>query len=193
MITYIQGKLIEKTPTYSVIEAHGVGYFIHNSLHTFASLPDEESLKLYTHLHIREDAHSLYGFYTRTEREVFKQLISVSGVGVGTAMVMLSSMSPEEIQHAIASGNVALIKKVKGIGVKTAERVIVDLRDKILKTIDIETISAGSNNTIREESLSALDVLGFVRKQTERVVDAILKENPKTDVKSLIKQALKNL
>jgi Holliday junction DNA helicase RuvA len=193
MITYIKGKLIEKNPTFSVIEANGVGYFIHNSLHTFSQIPIEENLKLYTHFHIREDAQALYGFFTKTEREVFRQLISVSGVGVGTAMVMLSSMSPEEIQHAIASGNVSLIKKVKGIGIKTAERVIIDLRDKILKTVDIETISMDSNNTIREESLSALDVLGFARKQTERVVENILKENPKMDVKSLIKQALKNL
>jgi Holliday junction DNA helicase RuvA len=120
-------------------------------------------------------------------------LISVSGVGVGTAMVMLSSMNPEEIQQAIATANVALIKKVKGIGAKTAERVIVDLRDKILKTIDIDTFSVNSNNTIREESLSALDVLGFSRKQTERVIDMILKDNPKSDVEFLIKQALKNL
>jgi Holliday junction DNA helicase RuvA len=193
MITYIKGKLIEKNPTFSVIEANGVGYFIHNSLHTFSQIPIEENLKLYTHFHIREDAQALYGFFTKTEREVFRQLISVSGVGVGTAMVMLSSMSPEEIQHAIASGNVALIKKVKGIGIKTAERVIIDLRDKILKTVDIDTISMDSNNTIREESLSALDVLGFARKQTERVIENILKENPKLDVKSLIKQALKNL
>jgi len=193
MITYIEGKLIEKTPTYSVIETNGVGYFIHNSLHTFSQIPNEENLKLYTHFHIREDTQALYGFFTKTEREVFRQLISVSGVGVGTAMVMLSSMSPEEIQHAIATGNVALIKKVKGIGIKTAERVIIDLRDKILKTVNIDSISMESNNTIREESLSALDVLGFARKQTERVVENILKENPNMDVKSLIKQALKNL
>jgi len=193
MISYVKGKLIEKTPTHTVIETNGIGYFIHISLNTYTEIPDEESIKLHTHFHILEDAHSLYGFFTKTEREVFRQLISVSGVGVSTAMVMLSSMSPEEIQRAIASANVALIKKVKGIGAKTAERVIVDLRDKILKTVDIETISTDSNNTIREESLSALDVLGFSRKQTERVVDILLKENPKFDVETLIKQALKNL
>jgi Holliday junction DNA helicase RuvA len=193
MITYIQGKLIEKNPTHSIIETNGMGYYIHNSLHTYTQIPNEENVKLHIHMHIREDAHSLYGFFTRTEREVFRQLISVSGVGVGTAMVMLSSMNPEEIQQAIATANVALIKKVKGIGAKTAERVIVDLRDKILKTIDIDTFSVNSNNTIREESLSALDVLGFSRKQTERVIDMILKDNPKSDVEFLIKQALKNL
>lgn len=193
MISYIKGKLIEKTPTYSVIETGGIGYHVHHSLHTFSQIPNEELLVLYTHFHVREDIQSLYGFYTKTEREVFRQLISVSGVGVGTAMLMLSSLSAEDIQHAIASGNVALIKKVKGIGVKTAERVIVDLRDKILKTIDIESISPDNNNTIKEETLSALDVLGFVRKQSERIVDQILKENPAINVETLIKSALKTL
>lgn len=193
MITHIKGKLVEKNPTFAVIEANGLGYFIHISLNTYTQIPEEESIKLFTHFYVREDSHTLYGFYTKVEREVFRQLISVSGVGASTAMVMLSSMSPDEIQHAIATANVALIKKVKGIGAKTAERVIVDLRDKILKTLDIDAVSEGTNNSIREEALSALDVLGFARKQTERVIDAILKENPKQDVESLIKQALKNL
>lgn len=193
MISYIKGKLVEKTPTFSVIEAGGIGYHIHHSLNTFSQIPNEELLTLHTYFHVREDIQSLYGFFTKTEKEVFRQLISVSGVGVGTAMVMLSSMNPEEIQHAIASGNVTLIKKVKGIGTKTAERVIVDLRDKILKTVDIESISTVNNNTIKEETLSALDVLGFVRKQSERVVDQILKDNPTINVESLIKTALKNL
>lgn len=193
MIAYIKGKLIEKNPTYTIVESQGIGYYIHNSLHTFSQISDKEDIKLYTHLHIREDAHSLYGFYTPTERNVFRQLISVSGVGVGTAMVMLSSMTPEEIQHAIASADVALIKKVKGIGAKTAERVIVDLRDKILKTTDITIISDSNNNTIREEALSALDVLGFSRKQTERIIENLFKENPTSDVENLIKKALKNL
>lgn len=193
MITHVKGKLVEKNPTFAVIEANGLGYFIHISLNTYTQIPEEESIKLFTHFYVREDSHTLYGFYTKVEREVFRQLISVSGVGASTAMVMLSSMSPDEIQHAIATANVALIKKVKGIGAKTAERVIVDLRDKILKTLDIDAVSEGTNNSIREEALSALDVLGFARKQTERVIDAILKENPKQDVESLIKQALKNL
>lgn len=193
MITYISGKLIEKNPTHTIIETNGVGYYVHNSLHTFSQITDADSVKLYTHLHIREDAHSLYGFYTPTERFVFRQLISVSGVGVSTAMLMLSSMNPEEIQQAIATGNVALIKKVKGIGAKTAERVIVDLKDKIAKSTDLTTISGVNNNTIREEALSALDVLGFSRKQTERIIENLFHENPATDVESLIKKALKNI
>ncbi len=193
MITYIKGKLIEKNPTYAVIESGGLGYFIHISLHTFSQISDEESIKLFTHYHVREDAQSLYGFFTKTEREVFRLLISVSGVGTATARVMLSSMSPKEIQHAIASDNVALLTSVKGIGAKTAQRIIIDLRDKIIKTYDIEAISSNIDNTIKDEALSALDVLGFSRKQTQRVVDNILRDNTDLDIENLIKQALKNL
>lgn len=193
MITYVKGKLAEKSPTHCIIETHGLGYFINISLNTYSELPDDELVKLYTHFYVREDNQALYGFSTKKEREVFRQLISVSGIGVSTAMIMLSSMTSEEIQKAIASGNVALIKQIKGIGAKTAQRVIVDLQDKILKTVDIDTISQELDNSIREESLSALDVLGFSRKQTERVIDNILKEQPSLDVEGLIKQALKNL
>jgi Holliday junction DNA helicase RuvA len=193
MITHIQGKIAEKTPTHCVVETQGIGYFIHISINTFSTLPEEGNTQLFTHFHVREDAQSLYGFSTKKEREIFRQLISVSGVGVSTAMVMLSSMTPDEIQHAIASANVALIKKVKGIGAKTAERVIVDLRDKILKSVDIDPVSAQTSNTMREEALSALDVLGFSRKQTERIIGNLLKENPNMGVETLIKHALKNL
>jgi Holliday junction DNA helicase RuvA len=193
MITYIKGKLIEKNPTYVVIESSGIGYFIHVSLHTYSQIPDEELVKVFTHYQVREDAHSLYGFYTQTEREVFRLLISVSGVGASTARVMLSSMSPQEIQQAIASDSVALLQSVKGIGAKTAQRIIIDLRDKILKTYDMEAISSNINNTTKDEALSALDVLGFSRKQTERVVDMILRDNSNLDVENLIKQALKKL
>jgi Holliday junction DNA helicase RuvA len=193
MITYIKGKLIEKNPTYTVIEAGGIGYFIHISLQTFSEIPDKELVKLFTHYQVREDAHSLYGFYTQTEREVFRLLISVSGVGASTARVMLSSMSPQEIQQAIASDNVALIQSVKGIGAKTAQRIIIDLRDKIIKTYDLEAISPDINNTIKDEALSALDVLGFSRKQTERVIDMVMRDYTDLDVENLIKQALKKL
>lgn len=193
MITHIHGKLIEKTPTHCVLETNGLGYFIHISLNTYTELSDDKSVMLYTHFYVREDTQALYGFSTKKEREVFRQLISVSGIGVSTAMVMLSSMTPDEIQRAIASANVALIKKIKGIGAKTAQRVIVDLQDKILKTVDVDAISPDLDNSIREESLSALDVLGFSRKQTERVIDSILKEQPDLDVERLIKQALKRL
>ncbi len=193
MITQIRGKLIEKNPTYVVLDCAGVGYFLHISLHTFSSLPNDEAVTLYTHLSIREDAHTLFGFISKTEREVFKLLISVSGVGSSIARTMLSSMTSQEIQQAIASENVALIQSVKGIGAKTAQRVIVDLKDKILKTFDMEAISVDSNNTHKEEALSALEVLGFQRKQSEKVILAILKEQKEASVEKLIKLALKNL
>ncbi len=193
MITYIKGKLIEKNPTYAVIETGGIGYFVHISLQTYSEIPDNESVKLFTHYQIREDAHSLYGFYTQTEREVFRLLISVSGVGASTARVMLSSMSPQEIQQAIASDQVAVLQSVKGIGAKTAQRIIIDLRDKIIKTYDLEQISSQTNNTIKDEALSALDVLGFSRKQTERIIDMVLRDTQDLDVENLIKQALKKL
>ena len=193
MITQIRGRLVEKNPTYVVVECSGVGYLLHISLQTFSSLPDEEAVQLYTHLSIREDAHTLYGFHSKTEREVFKLLISVSGVGPSIARTMLSSMSSEEIQNAIASENVGLIQSVKGIGAKTAQRVIVDLKDKILKTFDIDEVSISMSNTNKEEALSALEVLGFNRKQSDKVVSSILKESPDETVELLIKKALKNL
>ena len=193
MITQIRGRLVEKNPTYVVVDCAGVGYLLHVSLQTFSSLPTDENIRLFTHLSIREDAHTLYGFITKTEREVFKLLISVSGVGPSIARTMLSSMSSEEVQNAIASENVALIQSVKGIGAKTAQRVIVDLKDKILKTFDIDEVSLSSNNTNKEEALSALEVLGFNRMQSEKVITAILKDTPNETVELLIKKALKNL
>ena len=193
MIAYIKGKLVEKNPTYLIIESGGLGYMVHISLHTYSQIPDQESVKLFTHFHVREDAQSLYGFSSKTEREIFRLLISVSGVGTATARVMLSSMSPKEIQQAIASDNANLLKTVKGIGVKTAQRIIIDLRDKIIKTYDIEAISTSIGNTAREEALSALDVLGFSRKQTQRIIDNILRDEPAMTIENLIKQALKNL
>ena len=193
MITQIRGRLVEKNPTYVVVDCAGVGYLLHVSLQTFSSLPTDENIRLFTHLSIREDAHTLYGFITKTEREVFKLLISVSGVGPSIARTMLSSMSSEEVQNAIASENVALIQSVKGIGAKTAQRVIVDLKDKILKTFDIDEVSLSSNNTNKEEALSALEVLGFNRKQSEKLITAILKDSPNETVELLIKKALKNL
>ena len=193
MITQIRGRLVEKNPTYVVVDCAGVGYLLHVSLQTYSSLPTDENIRLFTHLSIREDAHTLYGFITKTEREVFKLLISVSGVGPSIARTMLSSMNSEEVQNAIASENVALIQSVKGIGAKTAQRVIVDLKDKILKTFDIDEVSLSSNNTNKEEALSALEVLGFNRRQSEKVITAILKETPNATVELLIKKALKNL
>jgi len=193
MITQIRGRLVEKSPTEVVVDCNGVGYLLHISLNTFSNLPDQENVILYTHLSIREDAHTLFGFISKIEREVFKLLISVSGVGPSIARTMCSSMTSEEIQQAIASENVAVIQSVKGIGAKTAQRVIVDLKDKILKTFTLSENSIGSNNTNKDEALSALEVLGFNRKQSDKVVTSVLKVNPDASVESIIKLALKNL
>jgi len=193
MITQIKGRLVEKNPTYVVIDCSGVGYLLHISLNTFSLIPDSEALTLYTHLSVKEDSHTLYGFIDKTEREIFRLLISVSGVGPSIARTMLSSMTSEEIQQAIASENIALIQSVKGIGAKTAQRVIIDLKDKILKTYDLEAISVVRNNTNKDEALSALEVLGFNRKQSDKVLSTILKEQPEASVEFLIKGALKSL
>jgi len=193
MITHIRGKLVEKNPTYAIVECNGVGYFLNISLNTFSKIPDSEAVLLYTHLSIREDAHTLFGFADKTEREIFKLLISVSGVGPSIARTMLSSMTTDQIQQAIASEDVATIQSVKGIGGKTAQRVIVDLKDKILKTFELSEESVNSNNTIKEEALSALEVLGFSRKQVDKVIHRIIQESPNTSLENIIKQALKNL
>lgn len=193
MITHIRGKLVEKNPTFAVVETNGVGYWLNISLNTYSQLPDNEFVILYTHLSIKEDAHTLYGFINKTEREIFRLLISVSGVGPSIARTMLSSMTTDEIQQAIASNNVSVIQSVKGIGVKTAQRVLVDLRDKISKTYAIDEVYVSQSNTIKNEALSALEVLGFNKKQVEKVVDKILLDNDSLSVEVLIKNALKNL
>ncbi len=193
MITQIKGRLIEKNPTYVVIDCNGVGYLLNISLSTFSALPNEENITLYTHLAIREDAHTLYGFINKMEREMFRLLISVSGVGASTARTMLSSMNAEEIQQAIASENVKLIQSAKGIGAKTAQRLIVDLKDKVLKAFDIDEQLIKDTNVNKDEALSALEVLGYPRKSSEKIVQKILKEEPNASVETLIKKALKNM
>ncbi|EPR72800.1 Holliday junction DNA helicase RuvA [Winogradskyella psychrotolerans RS-3] len=193
MITHIEGKLVEKNPTDVVIDCNGVGYFINISLHTYSQIPDKEHLRLYTYLQVREDSHSLYGFSSNVEREIFKLLISVSGIGTNTARTMLSSLSPDQVKEGIAGGDVALIQSVKGIGVKTAQRVIIDLKDKVLKVYGIDELSSIPNNTHKDEALSALDVLGFNKKQSEKIVDKILLAQPDAQVEQIIKEALKNL
>ena len=193
MITHIQGKLVEKNPTDVVIDCNGVGYLLNVSLHTFSQIPDREALKLYTHLIVREDSHTLYGFSSVAEREIFKLLISVSGIGANTARTMLSSLSPQQVKEGIAHGDVALIQSIKGIGAKTAARVILDLKDKVLKVYDIDEVSVNKNNTNKDEALSALEVLGFAKKQSERVVDKIVSHQPDANVETIIKEALKNL
>jgi holliday junction DNA helicase RuvA len=193
MIAHIQGKLVEKTPTDVVIDCGGVGYHVNISLHTYSLMPVTENIKLYTHLLIREDAHTLYGFVEKSEREIFKMLISVSGIGASIARTMLSSLDPKQIIQAIAVGDVVTIQSIKGIGAKTAQRVILDLKDKVLKIYDLDEISLTSNNTSRDEALSALEVLGFVRKASEKIVDKVISQNPEATVEIIIKQALKNL
>ncbi len=193
MIAHIQGKLVEKTPTDVVIDCNGVGYHVNISLHTFSLLPQSDHIKLFTHLLIREDAHTLYGFIEKSEREIFKMLISVSGIGASIARTMLSSLDPKQIIQAIAVADVNTIQSIKGIGAKTAQRVILDLKDKVLKIYDIDEVSVSQHNKNRDEALSALEVLGFVRKASERIVDKVISQNPEATVELIIKQALKNL
>ena len=193
MITQIKGRLIEKTPTYLVIDCNGIGYEVNISLNTFSSISSEENIQLFTHLQIREDAHILYGFFTVAERTVFRLLISISGIGTSTARTMLSSLTPNEIQQAIIAEDVPKIQGIKGIGLKTAQRVIIELKDKIKSLHGIEEIPTAKSNTIKEETLSALEVLGYSRKSSEKVVDNLIHGNPSITIEDLIKGALNKL
>jgi Holliday junction DNA helicase RuvA len=193
MITQIQGKLIEKNPTNVVVDCNGVCYEINISMHTFSLLPASDFLKIYTHLQVKEDSHTLYGFIEKAERELFRLLLSVSGIGTNTARVMLSSLSPKQIQQAIAVADVATIQSIKGIGAKTAQRVILDLKEKVLKVFGIDEVSGVLNNTNKEEALSALEVLGYARKQAEKVCNKIISTTPDATVETIIKLALKSL
>ena len=193
MITQIKGRLIEKTPTYLVIDCNGIGYEVNISLNTFSSISSEENIQLFTHLQIREDAHILYGFFTVAERSVFRLLISISGIGTSTARTMLSSLTPNEIQQAIIAEDVPKIQGIKGIGLKTAQRVIIELKDKIKSLHGMEEIPIAKSNTIKEETLSALEVLGYSRKSSEKVVDNLIHGNPSITIEDLIKGALNKL
>lgn len=193
MIAHLQGKLVEKSPTHIVIDCGGVGYHINISLHTYSLLPNADFVKVFTHLQIKEDAHTLYGFIEKSEREIFRLLLSVSGIGAGIARTMLSSLDPKQITNAIASGDVATIQSIKGIGNKTAQRVILDLKEKIVKLYDLDELSVSQSNTNKDEALSALEVLGFVRKTCEKVIDKIVLAEPDATVETIIKKALKSL
>ena len=193
MITHIQWKLVEKNPTNVVLDCNGVGYLINISLHTFSQIPDKELLKLFTHLQVKEDSHTLFGFCSLAEREIFRLLISVSGIGASTARTMLSSLTPKQVRDGIASEDVALIQSVKGIGLKTAQRVIIEIKDKVLKIYDIDEVAPLESNTSKDEALSALEVLGFAKKQSERIVEKIISVQPDANVETIIKEALKNL
>ena len=193
MITFIKGKLIEKNPSFVVVECSGVGYLLRISLQTYSKLPNDENCILFTHLSIKEDSHTLFGFFDKEERELFRFLISVSGVGPNTAQTILSSLTPNEIQHAIINDNVTLLRGVKGIGGKTAQRIILDLKDKIAKlSLNINS-SSSLYNTIREEALSALTMLGFSKNNIDKFVDNELKENANLEVEELVKRVLKKM
>lgn len=193
MIAHINGRLVEKSPTYVVIDCGGVGYKLNISLNTYSKLGDEEDCKLFTEFIVREDAQLLYGFKDISERRLFQLLISVSGVGPATALLVLSSADAEEIQQAILSGNAAWFKGVKGIGPKSAQRIIIDLKDKVSKENISSDNSIGLNNTLREESLSALVNLGFNKNLAEKMIQKILIADPSAAVEDVIKQALKAL
>jgi Holliday junction DNA helicase RuvA len=193
MIDYIKGKLTQITPAFLTIEAGDIGYFINISLTTFSRLEGVSDCRILVHEVIREDAHQLFGFADKEERDIFRLLISVSGVGASTARMMLSSLSPVEIEKAIIGADVHLLKSVKGIGLKTAERIIVDLKDKLGKQAGTGEIFAVSDNTKREEALSALVMLGFARGVVSKVLDRIVHEEKNLTVEEMIKRALKNL
>ncbi len=194
MYEYINGKIAGLTPTNAIIEAGSIGYFIHISLNTYSAINGQQSVKLFLHQVVRDDAHLLYGFADAGERELFRLLISVTGIGSSTALMMLSSLTPDEIKKAILEENVNLLKSIKGIGAKTAQRVIIDLKDKIGKQpASDQILMTGQDNTIRDEALSALVMLGFARKNVEKELDKILKSNPGITVEQTIKMALKSL
>ena len=195
MFDYIKGTLVELTPAEAVVEAGGFGFDIQISLQTFQSLQGKEKVTVYLYHYLREDDEQFYGFATKDERELFKLLISVSGIGVGTARMMLSSLTDEEIRNAIISEDVARIKSVKGIGLKSAQRVIIDLKDKIIKGGGVEAVVPvlGGDNAMIEEATTALVMLGFAKPNINKVLPAIIKNNPSIKIEQLIKEALKKL
>ncbi len=193
MITHIKGRLVEKSPTELVIDCNGIGYLVNISLNTFSLLSDSEAISLYTHLQVKEDSHTLFGFFDKSERNLFRKLISVSGIGASTARTMLSSLNPQEIQRAILTENVSTIQSVKGIGLKTAQRVIIELKDKVNLADSTGEISISGLNQNREEALSALEVLGYSRKQTSKVVDELINNDPEISVEKIIKNSLNKL
>jgi len=193
MYEYIKGIIKELTPTFIVIENNGIGYFIHISLNSYAQFNEKNEACVFIQEIIREDAHLLFGFFDKKERDIFNHLISVSGVGANTARVMLSSLSPDEIQRAIMQNNVALLKSIKGIGAKTAERIIIDLRDKIAKIAEPGEIISVLGNTLQQEALSALVMLGFPKARVEKVIQDIIKNEPSVTVEGLVKESLKRM
>ena len=195
MIEYIKGKLVELTPTDAIVECNGIGYHMLISLQTFSSLENTEDVKVFVHHYLREDEELYYGFATKDERELFRLLIGVSGIGVSTAQMMLSSLSSDEIRNAIISEDINRIKSIKGIGLKTAQRLILELKDKIVKGggSDSTALFSQCNNAIVEEATTALVLLGFTKANVNKAISAVLKENPSASLESIIKLALKKL
>ena len=193
MITQLRGKLIEIYPTNAVIDCNGVGYWVNISLNTYSTLEHEEAVTIFTHLIVREDAHILYGFATKLEREIFQKLISVNGVGPASGMMIISTLSSKEIATAIASEDAKLLQSVKGIGAKTAQRIIIDLKDKLDQNLILDVNSTSVKNKSKNEALSALEVLGIPKKSAEKIMDKILQDQPDADVEFLVKETLKKI
>lgn len=193
MYEFIRGAVAGLNPASVIIETGGIGFFVNISLNTYSKINGRQQASLLIHQVVREDAHILYGFAEKRERELFRNLISVSGVGAGTAIMMLSSLNPDEITAAVTTGNADVLKAVKGIGAKTAQRIIIDLRDKLGKMPESSQILISPDNTLRNEALSALVMLGFAKKDAEKVVSKIISENPEANLERVIKTALKRL
>ncbi len=193
MYAFISGKVVELTPAYAVIDNNGIGYFINITLNTFTAIGEQAQVKLYTHLQVLEDAHNLFGFYTTQERDLFEMLITVSGVGCNTARLILSSLTVNELSTAIANEDVRTIQSVKGIGTKTAQRLVVDLKDKVKKTDFVEEIVGVVNNTAKNEALTALVTLGFGKNAADKALNKILKQQPDASVEIMIREGLKLL
>ena len=193
MYEFIRGKVSSLNPASVVVETAGVGYLIHISLNTYSKINQQHDVTILLHQVVREDAHLLYGFADTRERDIFRNLISVSGVGASTALMMLSSLNPDELTSAVVSGNIDVLKAVKGIGIKTAQRIIIDLKDKMGKFSENVQFLAAPDNTLQNEALSALIMLGFAKKDAEKVVTKIIGENPDATVERVIKTALKRL
>lgn len=193
MYEYIKGTLAEISPVYAIVETGNIGYFINISLHTFSNISGKKEVKLLIHQIVRDDAHLFFGFADKHEREIFRMLISVSGIGANTARMMLSTLSPTELSKAIMEADVNLLKSIKGIGIKSAQRVVVDLKDKVGTSDDASEIFKEENNTLKEESLSALVMLGFSKASVQIVLDKIFREERDITVEELVKEALKRL
>lgn len=194
MINHLNGRLIEKHPTHVIIECNGIGYFVNISLNTYDKIGPSESLKLFTYLSIREDAHTLFGFAEEDERVMYKQLVSVSGIGPSTAIVILSALGPSKLKEALLNEEVAILQSIKGIGGKTAQRMVVELKDKMEKDTEIQLHIGGGQRELKNEAIAALQVLGFDRKRIEKTVDRTLKKYPDMlQVEQLIKNVLKEM